>query len=128
MTRFSKKVGKCFGMIEKDTLLALKAYDWPGNVRELQNVIERAVILSDSTFEVDEGWLKSSSPEIQQAALSGALLIQEKEAIEMALARCKGRVAGPDGAAARLGIPSSTLDYKIKRLRIDKFRFRSPGA
>jgi PAS domain S-box-containing protein len=128
MTRFSKKVGKCFGMIEKDTLLALKAYDWPGNVRELQNVIERAVILSDSTFEVDEGWLKSSSPEIQQAALSGALLIQEKEAIEMALARCKGRVAGPDGAAARLGIPSSTLDYKIKRLRIDKFRFRSAGA
>jgi formate hydrogenlyase transcriptional activator len=106
----------------------LQAYSWPGNVRELQNIIERAVTLSDSeTFAVDEAWLKRPLADGPQTtlALSGALLAHEREAIEAALAECHGRVSGPTGAAAKLGIPTSTLDSKIKRLGINKYRFKS---
>ena len=128
MARFAKKAGKHFRTIEKETLKALQTYDWPGNVRELQNVIERTVILSDSdVFAVDQAWLKRVPPDIHHSsmALNRALLAQEKDAIEAALAQSRGRVSGPTGAAARLGIPTSTLDSKIKRLRIDKYRFKS---
>ena len=126
LARFGKKLGKKFLGIEKKTLAVLQAYDWPGNVRELQNVIERAVTLSDSdTFTVDAAWLKrqpAQPPQIS-VALNGVLSAHEKEAIETALAQSHGRVSGPAGAAARLGVPTSTLDSKIKRLRIDKYRF-----
>jgi formate hydrogenlyase transcriptional activator len=128
MARFARRVGKKFATIEKKNLQVLQAYDWPGNVRELQNVIERTVILSDSdTFAVDEAWLKRGPSEIPQAsvALNGVLLAQEKEAIEAALTQSHGRVSGPTGAAARLGVPTTTLDSKIKRLGIDKYRFKS---
>jgi PAS domain S-box-containing protein len=127
IARFGKKVGKRFGSIEKGTTKVLQAYGWPGNVRELQNVIERAVTLSDTeTFAVDQSWLKPQPPGIDQGvALSGALLAHEKDAIEAALAECHGRISGPGGAAAKLGIPTSTLDSKIKRLDIDKYRFKS---
>jgi formate hydrogenlyase transcriptional activator len=129
--RFAKKIGKKFRRIDDGTFEVLQAYDWPGNVRELQNVIERAVILSDSsTFSVDEGWLKREPSDVSQAdvALSGVLLAHEKEAIEAALAQSRGRVSGPAGAAARLGIPTTTLDSKIKRLGIDKYRFKHSGS
>jgi formate hydrogenlyase transcriptional activator len=127
IARFAKKAGKKFGMIEVETSKLLQAYSWPGNVRELQNVIERAVTLSDSNiFTVDPAWLKRpAAAALDGAALSGALLAHEKDAIETALAECRGRVSGPLGAAAKLGIPTSTLDSKIKRLGIDKFRFKS---
>jgi len=128
IARFGKKVGKTFGSIDKRTLDLLRAYTWPGNVRELQNVIERAVILSDSDiFAVDEAWLKQAPSDVPHSgvALSGVLLAHEKEAIEAALAQSHGRVSGPQGAAAKLGLPTSTLDSKIKRLRIDKYRFKS---
>jgi len=128
IARFGKKVGKTFGSIDKRTLDLLRAYTWPGNVRELQNVIERAVILSDSDiFAVDEAWLKRRPSDVPHSgvALSGVLLAHEKEAIEAALAQSHGRVSGPQGAAAKLGLPTSTLDSKIKRLRIDKYRFKS---
>jgi formate hydrogenlyase transcriptional activator len=128
IVRFGKKVGKKFKAIEKKTLQVLQAYDWPGNVRELQNVIERTIILSDSdTFAVDAAWLKREPAKISHSsvALNGVLLAQEKEAIEGALAQSHGRVSGPTGAAARLGVPTSTLDSKIKRLGIDKYRFKS---
>ena len=124
---FARKVGKKFGRIAKGTIEFLQDYDWPGNVRELQNIIERAVILSDSDiFSVDEGWLKREPQEISDIspALDGALLAHEKEAIEIALTQSHGRVSGPAGAAARLGIPATTLDSKIKRLGIDKYRFK----
>jgi PAS domain S-box-containing protein len=127
IARFGRKAGKKFRAIEKSTLEALKAYDWPGNVRELQNVIERAVILSDSEiFSVDETWLRREPSEmlLPGAALDGVLLAREKEAVEAALAQSQGRVSGPTGAAAKLGIPTSTLDSKIKRLGIDKLQFR----
>jgi len=128
IARFGRKVGKKFRTIDKETLRLLQAYEWPGNVRELQNVIERAVILSDSdTFAVDETWLKREPSEAARpaVALSGVLLKQEKEMIETALSECRGRVSGPGGAAAKLGLPTRTLDSKIKRLGIDKYRFKS---
>ncbi len=127
IARFGRKLAKTFRTIEKRTLEALKSYDWPGNVRELQNVIERAVTLSDSdVFTVDEAWLKRESSETLHsgAALSEELSAHEKDVIETALAQSAGRVAGPAGAAAKLGLPTSTLDSKIKRLGIDKYRFK----
>ena len=131
MARFGKKVDKKFRKIEKKTLALLQDYEWPGNVRELQNVIERAVTLSESdTFTVDPAWLKQGPAAVSHAslALGGALLAHEKEAIEAALAQSHGRVSGPSGAAARLGVPTSTLDSKIKRLRINKYRYKAPLA
>jgi formate hydrogenlyase transcriptional activator len=126
--RFGKKAGKKFRALDKHSLKLLQAYEWPGNIRELQNVIERAVILSESdTFAVDETWLKRASSVAARpaAALSGTLLRQERDIIEAALAESRGQVAGPAGAAAKLGVPTRTLDSKIKRLGIDKYRYKS---
>jgi len=112
-------------------LQLFQTYDWPGNIRELQNVIERAVILCDGdTFSVDETWLKRESPEVHGPAVPfvGAIISREREMIETALAESLGRIAGPVGAAAKLGIPRQTLESKIKRLGIDAHRFRSRQA
>jgi formate hydrogenlyase transcriptional activator len=128
IARFGKRVGKKFGTIEKKTMGILQAYNWPGNVRELQNVIERAVTLSESeTFSVDEAWLTRRPPVAPQsnAALDGLLLAHEKNAIEGALKQCQGRVSGPGGAAAKLGMRASTLESRIRRFGIDKYWFKS---
>jgi PAS domain S-box-containing protein len=125
--RYGKTAGKKFRSINKKTLELFQAYDWPGNIRELQNVIERAVILCDGdTFSVDETWLKRESPEVHEPAVPfvGAIISREKEMIETALAESRGRIAGPVGAAAKLGIPRQTLESKIKRLGINAQRFR----
>ena len=128
IARFEKRAGKKFKTIDKNSLKLLQEYEWPGNVRELQNVIERAVILSDSdTFAVDGTWLRreeSGSPQVT-TPLNNALLQHERDIIEAALAASHGRVAGPAGAAVKLGIPTRTLDSKIKRLGIDKYHFKS---
>ena len=129
--RFGKRLGKKFRRIDKKTMKVFQSYHWPGNVRELQNVIERAVILSEGdTFCVDETWLSAQTPRFTRptVALSGALLGHEKEMIEAALAQSHGRVSGPAGAAMKLGLPSQTLDSKIKRLKINKSRFKDPTA
>jgi formate hydrogenlyase transcriptional activator len=129
--RFGKRAGKKFRTIDKKFLKAIQAYGWPGNVRELQNVIERAVILSeDDTLVVDETWLKCEPTQnpVRPRTLDGALLRQEKEMIESALAESQGRISGPAGAAAKLGLPARTLDSKIKRLKINKYRFKAPQA
>jgi formate hydrogenlyase transcriptional activator len=127
--RFGKRAGKKFRTVDKKSLKMFQAYGWPGNVRELQNVIERAVILSESdTFSVDETWLKRElrpNPR-RSATLNGALARQEKEMIEAALAESHGQISGTSGAAAKLGLPARTLDSKIKRLRINKYFFKSP--
>jgi formate hydrogenlyase transcriptional activator len=131
IARFGRKAGKKFRTIDKETLKLLQAYEWPGNVRELQNVIERAVILSESdNVIVDEAWLKREPSEVSRptSVLSGVLLKQEKEMIEAALAESRGQVAGPAGAARKLGLPTRTLDSKIKRLGIDKYRFKSQSG
>src|ERR1700686_4824515 len=129
--RFGKKAGKKFKAIDKKSLGLLQAYDWPGNIRELQNVIERAVILCEGeTFSVDETWLRREVPVARSRpnSLNRILARQEKEMIEAALTQCYGRVSGPSGAATKLGLPARTLDSKIKRFKIDKYRFKVPRA
>jgi formate hydrogenlyase transcriptional activator len=136
--RYARKAGKRFRHIKKKTLALFQAYDWPGNIRELQNVVERAVILCDEeTFAVDETWLKPRSDQpFGQARLRTGILAEaekefsglEKKVIETALAECQGRVAGPRGAAAKLGIPPQTLDSKIASLGIDKRRFKAGSS
>jgi formate hydrogenlyase transcriptional activator len=132
ITRFGKNAGKKFRAIDDKTLNLFRAYGWPGNVRELQNVIERAVILSEGdTCAVDETWLKRPSSHTATSpafALNGVLHKREKEMIEAALAASNGRVSGPTGAAAKLCIPTKTLDSKIKRLGINKYQFRVSGT
>ena len=125
--RYAQKAGKTFKRINARTLEHLQAYPWPGNVRELQNVIERSVIVCDSVeFKIDDSWLSSApAPHIEShIALSSKLALQEKTMIEEALQACNGRVFGATGAAARLRIPRSTLESKIRTLKIDKSRFR----
>jgi signal transduction histidine kinase len=127
--RYSRKAGKRTLTIERRTLELLQSYAWPGNIRELQNVIERSVIVCETDlFSVDPSWLSYQSPTPQQAA--GPIAhqkptAQEKETIEMALAATGGRVAGPSGAAAQLGVPPSTLESRIRALKINKFRFKN---
>lgn len=127
IARFGRKAGKKFRTIDKRTLKFLQAYEWPGNVRELQNVIERAVILTDSEcFAVDEIWLKPERSEVSRpaVALTRVLLKQEKELIETALREAGGVVGGPTGAAAKLGIARETLNSKIRKLGIKRNEFR----
>jgi len=127
--RYARKAGKAFRRVSKRTLDHLQSYPWPGNIRELQNVIERSVIVSDTDeFVVDESWL-SAAPRVEsQLGLSGTLAVHEKAIIEDALHACDGRVFGPSGAAAWLGIPRSTLESKIRALKIKKSRFRTRTA
>ncbi len=124
--RFAEKMAKPIRRIEKRTLEVCQKYSWPGNIRELQNIVERSVILCTSdTFSIDETWLSSQSlfPPKGETSLPQTLEDEEKEMIENALAKSRGRVAGPRGAAAKLGIPASTLESKIKQMGIDKGRF-----
>jgi PAS domain S-box-containing protein len=126
ISRYARKAGKTFRRVSKRTLDHLQAYRWPGNVRELQNVIERSVIVSDTDeFIVDESWLSEAPPVDGRLGLSGALAAHEKAMVEDALRASGGRVFGPSGAAVRLGIPRSTLEWKIRALKINKSRFRA---
>jgi formate hydrogenlyase transcriptional activator len=128
--RYAKAAGKNIRRIGKDTLELFKAYDWPGNIRELQNVVERAVILCETdTLVVDESWLKRDSGKLEtpHQGLS-ALADREVEIIEAALAESHGRISGPSGAAAKLGIPRQTLESKIKRLGLDKYGQKPPTS
>ena len=109
----------------------LRSYSWPGNIRELQNVVERSVIVCESdNFSVDESWLSletlGARPSSQPLAKKSA--VQEAEIIEAALAKTGGRVSGASGAASLLGMPASTLESKIRSLKINKFRFKSGGV
>jgi formate hydrogenlyase transcriptional activator len=124
--RYARKEGKNIGRVSKATLDLFQRYPWPGNIRELQNVVERSVIVSEGeSFSVDESWLsRQPMPTSSQSELRDRLNAQEKEAIEAALAESRGRVFGPTGAAAKLGIARSTLESKIKTHKIDKNRFK----
>jgi transcriptional regulator with PAS, ATPase and Fis domain len=126
--RFARKAGKHITTVEKRTLQVLQSYHWPGNIRELQNVIERSVIVYETgNFSVDESWL-SQQPVTKGAGsplyLSQKVAAQEKEIIEAALRESQGRVFGPSGAAAKLEIARSTLESKIRSLKISKSRFK----
>ena len=129
--RYASRAGKNIRSIDKKTLELLSSYDWPGNIRELQNVVERSVILSPGdVFAVDELWLPKEpsrpAPQTRPSMSSRGEPLSEREVIEAALAECRGRVSGPSGAAAKLQMPASTLEYRIKALKIRKsdFRFR----
>jgi len=124
--RYAKAAGKTIRHIGKQTLKQLTAYNWPGNIRELQNVVERAVILSETdTFFVDESWLKLESTQSRQPREGlSTLSDREVEIIEAAVADCNGRIDGPSGAAAKLGIPRSTLESKIRRFGINKYALK----
>jgi PAS domain S-box-containing protein len=128
--RYARRAGKTFRRVRKRTLDCLQSYPWPGNVRELQNVIERSVIVSDTDeFTVDESWLSPRGRRLgARVGLSSSLAEHEKAIVENALRETGGRVSGPSGAAARLGIPRSTLEWKIRALKIDKSRFRTLAA
>ena len=126
--RLAKKAGKTFRDITQRTLQLFMSYEWPGNIRELQNVIERSVVICEGqTFSVDETWLKREpSRQLSPAVpLSAAIAGREKELIERALAESLGRISGPRGAAAILGIRRQTLEWKMLNLGIDKDRFKS---
>ncbi len=127
--RCARNVGKNIGGIEKNSLDLLQSYSWPGNIRELQNVIERSVIMCETeNFSVDETWLAQqpvASECKDQSGLSQKLVAQEKEMIEAALSESGGQVFGSSGAAAMLGMPRSTVESKIRSLRINKNRFKT---
>ena len=126
--RYAQKAGKKIRNINKKTSDLFQAYDWPGNIRELQNVIERAVILCDGeTFSVDETWLTRVAPKSPATSvpLVANLVEREREMLETALREAKGVVGGPTGAAAKLGIPRQTLESKIRKLGINRHRFKT---
>jgi PAS domain S-box-containing protein len=126
--RYAEKAGKQICKIDNNTLERCQSYPWPGNIRELQNIVERSVILcSGDTFWIERAWLTGAQPPRPELAgpLPDTLQNQERKIIETALTESKGKVAGPEGAAAKLGIPRSTLDTKIKQLGIKKYRFIS---
>jgi transcriptional regulator with GAF, ATPase, and Fis domain len=130
LDRYSRKARKNISHISQQTLETLQSHAWPGNIRELQNVIERSVILCETnTFSIDERWLPQQQPFLvaklqNQIELPRELEAQEKNIIEEALKESRGRVFGPTGAAARLGIPRSTLESKIKSLQIEKNQYK----
>ena len=126
--RYARKAAKKITTVDKKTLGLLESYPWPGNIRELQNVIERSVIVCETpTFSVDESWLSQQPRDRRPGGklnLSNRVAAQEREMIEAALRDSQGRVYGPSGAAAKLGIARSTLEAKIRSLKINKNRFR----
>jgi formate hydrogenlyase transcriptional activator len=126
--RYAKKLGKKIRNIDKKTIELFHAYDWPGNIRELQNVVERAVILSEGeTFFVEETWLTHVTPKLAAttAPLVADLVEHERGILEAALRESEGVVGGPSGAAVKLGIPRQTLESKIRKLGINRHRFKA---
>jgi len=125
VNRYAQRVGRKIDSIQKKSLRALQEYSWPGNVRELQNVIERSLIIVDTNeFSVDNNWLSHefrSTPQVQPASRTST----EQEQIEAALAQTKGKVSGRQGAAAILGMPASTLESKIRAMRINKHAYKT---
>jgi len=128
LNRYARKAGRSFTAVDKNSLERMQAYAWPGNIRELQNVIERSVIVNETkTFSVDESWLSRQPPSAERALQPGAFkrsAAEDKAIIEAALRECRGCVYGPSGAAARLGMPRSTLESKIRALKINKNSFK----
>ena len=128
--RFAQKMGKHFKNIDKRTVELFRSYPWPGNIRELQNVVERSVIVSsDGVFSVDAAWLSKDSRRVSslqkpELAVADEDASRDRQIIEDALAGSRGRVSGSNGAAVRLGVPPSTLEHRIKKLRIRKSHFK----
>jgi len=121
--RYATRAGKKIKHIQKQALEALREYSWPGNVRELQNVIERSLIICETNeFTVDKSWFSNEPQPASSVAVDQTLT--ERRRIEAALVQSNGKVSGTHGAAATLGMPPSTLESKIRSLRINKFQFK----
>ena len=121
--RYAKRAGKKVKHIQKKALDALQEYSWPGNVRELQNIIERSLIIGETNeFSVDKNCF-SNEPQLANSVAVDHTST-ERKLIEAALVQSNGKVSGAHGAAAKLGIPASTLESKIRSLRINKFQFK----
>jgi transcriptional regulator with GAF, ATPase, and Fis domain len=121
--RYAKRAGKKIKSIQKKALEALQEYSWPGNVRELQNVIERSLIIGETNeFSIDKSWFSSESQPAGSFAVDQTS--SERMRIEAALAQSNGKVSGAHGAAAKLDMPPSTLESRIRSLKINKFQFK----
>ena len=121
--RYAKRAGKKIKHIQKKALEALREYSWPGNVRELQNVIERSLIIGEANeFSIDKSWV-ANEPQPSSAAPADEKT-NERKRIEVALTQSNGKIAGASGAAAKLGMPPSTLESRIRSLKINKFQFK----
>ncbi len=126
--QFAQRMNKTIGRISPDTMEALTRYPWPGNIRELQNVIERSVVVYDKgNLPVKKSWLSGEcfQPEPATQPLLKRSAREDREIIGAALAETRGRVSGPSGAAAKLGMPPSTLESKIRSMNINKYRFKT---
>ena len=126
--RYARRTGRKIKVIPERTLNMLQRYSWPGNIRELQNILERSVIISENeSLTVDKSWFSSEPVPSQRSAqrLGRLPVVEETKIIEQALSECRGRVAGELGAAARLGVPASTLESKIRALGINKYAFKA---
>lgn len=121
--KHAARFGRAITQIDRRALRMLESYHWPGNVRELENIIERAVILArNGLLQIDSDFLPDAAEVTDRSAQLGS---QEREMIEAALRSARGRISGPNGAARRLGMAASTLEFRIRKFGIDKFRFRN---
>jgi formate hydrogenlyase transcriptional activator len=126
LVRLHRRLGRRFQAVDGESMARLEDYDWPGNVRQLENVLEHAAILCDDVvLQVPAALMTAVRTSMKSSGLDEVLRQREQQMIEHALADSHGRIAGAKGAAARLGIPASTLESKIRRFGIDKFRYHS---
>jgi transcriptional regulator with GAF, ATPase, and Fis domain len=124
--QYAQRMNKVIDGVPAETMQALALYPWPGNIRELQNVIERSVVVSQKgILSVNKSWLSHDSFQTEPATppFFKRSATEDREIIAAALAEARGRVSGPSGAAARLGLPPSTLESKIRSMHINKYRF-----
>jgi formate hydrogenlyase transcriptional activator len=114
--RYSKKVGKRFATIDRQSILRCEEYPWPGNVRELENLVERSVILCpEPVFFLNPfAQAEAAAPGAPTTTLQALV----RAHIVRALKLCNGKIYGPEGAARLLGLKPSTLQSKLKRLGI----------
>jgi formate hydrogenlyase transcriptional activator len=128
--QFAQRMNKTIDAIPSESMQELTRYPWPGNIRELQNVIERSVVVShNGNLSVKKSWLSYASFQTEPATepLFRTAATEDRGIVRAALAEARGRVSGPLGAAAKLGIPPSTLESKIRAMNIDKYQFRVTG-
>jgi formate hydrogenlyase transcriptional activator len=114
--------------IPTQTMSKLQKWHWPGNIRELENLIERAVILTTGTaLQVPLPEIKSSTVSVPNVSLSPSDQDDDREQIIKILRQTGGMLGGPKGAAARLGIKRTTLQYKIKKFGITRNHWWPPN-
>ena len=124
---FARRMNKTVEAISTKAMDSLALYQWPGNIRELQNVIERSLVIHQTgTLSIEKCF--SSGQPFHRSPLRQSFrgsVAEDRKMIDSALAEAGGRVSGPSGAAAMLGIPASTLESKIRAMNINKYSFKT---